>query len=84
MQSLKGRARSFGIDRITVNPGFFRTELLSEQSTNFADRKIEDYNDRRTKQVEFWKGYNGQQYGDPRNSHIRYRVAGDLGEIPAS
>ena len=50
---------------ITVNPGFFRTELLTEESTNFAERTIEDYNERRAKQMEFWKGYNGQQSGDP-------------------
>jgi NAD(P)-dependent dehydrogenase (short-subunit alcohol dehydrogenase family) len=65
MQSLQAEIEAFGIDTITVNPGFFRTELLSEESTNFAERAIEDYNERRAKQMEFWKGYNGQQSGDP-------------------
>jgi NAD(P)-dependent dehydrogenase (short-subunit alcohol dehydrogenase family) len=65
MQSLQAEVEAFGIDTITVNPGFFRTELLTEESTNFADRTIEDYNERRAKQMEFWKGYNGQQSGDP-------------------
>jgi NAD(P)-dependent dehydrogenase (short-subunit alcohol dehydrogenase family) len=65
MQSLQAEVESFGINTITVNPGFFRTELLTEESTNFAERTIEDYNDRRAKQMEFWKGYNGQQSGDP-------------------
>src|SRR5687768_8345360 len=65
MQSLQGEIEPFGINTITVNPGFFRTELLTEESTNFAERTIEDYNERRAKQVEFWKGYNGQQSGDP-------------------
>ena len=65
MQSLQGEVEPFGIDTITVNPGFFRTELLTEESTNFAERTIEDYNERRAKQMEFWKGYNGQQSGDP-------------------
>lgn len=65
MQSLQAEIEPFGIDTITVNPGFFRTELLTEESTNFAERTIEDYNDRRAKQMEFWKGYNGQQSGDP-------------------
>jgi adenosylmethionine-8-amino-7-oxononanoate aminotransferase len=32
---------------------------------NFAERTIDDYNDRRAMQMEFWKGYNGQQSGDP-------------------
>jgi NAD(P)-dependent dehydrogenase (short-subunit alcohol dehydrogenase family) len=65
MQSLQTEIEPFGIDTITVNPGFFRTELLTEESTNFAERTIEDYNERRAKQMEFWKSYNGQQSGDP-------------------
>jgi NAD(P)-dependent dehydrogenase (short-subunit alcohol dehydrogenase family) len=65
MQSLQAEVEPFGINTITVNPGFFRTELLTEESTNFAERRIEDYNERRAKQMEFWKGYNGQQSGDP-------------------
>ena len=65
MQSLQAEVEPFGIDTITVNPGFFRTELLTEESTNFAERPIEDYDERRAKQIQFWKGYNGQQSGDP-------------------
>jgi len=65
MQSLQAEVEPFGINTITVNPGFFRTELLTEESTNFAERTIDDYNERRAKQMEFWKGDNGQQSGDP-------------------
>ena len=65
MQSLQAEVEPFGIDTITVNPGFFRTELLTEESTNFAEGKIEDYSERRANQMEFWKGYNGRQSGDP-------------------
>jgi NAD(P)-dependent dehydrogenase (short-subunit alcohol dehydrogenase family) len=65
MQSLQAEIEPFGIDTITVNPGFFRTDLLTEESTSFAERTIEDYNERRAKQMAFWKGYNGQQSGDP-------------------
>jgi len=65
MQSLQAEVEPFGIDTITVNPGFFRTDLLTEESTIFAERTIEDYNERRATQMEFWKGYNGQQAGDP-------------------
>jgi NAD(P)-dependent dehydrogenase (short-subunit alcohol dehydrogenase family) len=65
MQSLQAEVAPFGIDTITVNPGFFRTELLTEQSTNYADRPINDYNERRAQQIQFWKSYNGQQSGDP-------------------
>jgi NAD(P)-dependent dehydrogenase (short-subunit alcohol dehydrogenase family) len=65
MLSLHGEVAPFGIGTTIVNPGFFRTELLTEQSTNFAELTIPDYDERRAKQIEFWKGYNGQQSGDP-------------------
>ncbi|MFI5154052.1 MAG: SDR family oxidoreductase [Chitinophagales bacterium] len=65
MQSLQPEVEPFGINTITVNPGFFRTELLTEESTNFAPPSINDYNERRAEQIKFWKGYDGQQAGDP-------------------
>jgi NAD(P)-dependent dehydrogenase (short-subunit alcohol dehydrogenase family) len=65
MQSLQAEVEPFGIDTVTVNPGFFRTDLLTEESTTFAEPAIEDYNERRAKQMEFWRGHNGQQAGDP-------------------
>jgi hypothetical protein len=56
----------YRLRRVEVRPrGLFRTELLTEQSTNFAEPSIEDYDERRTKQLEFWKAQNGQQSGDP-------------------
>jgi len=65
MQSLQAEVEPFGIDTIIVNPGFFRTELLTKESTNFATLTIDDYNERRAQQMQFWQGYNGQQSGDP-------------------
>ena len=65
MQSLQPEVAPFGIHTTIVNPGFFRTELLTEESTNYAERPIGDYNERRAQQMQFWKGYNGQQSGDP-------------------
>jgi NAD(P)-dependent dehydrogenase (short-subunit alcohol dehydrogenase family) len=65
MESLHAEVAPFGINTTIVNPGFFRTELLTEQSTNFAEPSIEDYDERRAKQLEFWKAQNGQQSGDP-------------------
>jgi NAD(P)-dependent dehydrogenase (short-subunit alcohol dehydrogenase family) len=65
MESLHAEVAPFGITTTIVNPGFFRTELLTEQSTNFAEPSIEDYDERRTKLVEFWKAQNGRQSGDP-------------------
>src|SRR6266516_2794809 len=65
MESLHAEVAPFGIHTTIVNPGFFRTELLTEQSTNYAKPSIEDYDERRAKQLEFWKAQNGQQSGDP-------------------
>jgi NAD(P)-dependent dehydrogenase (short-subunit alcohol dehydrogenase family) len=65
MQALQAEVAPFGIDTITVNPGFFRTELLTEESTKYADKPIKDYDERRVQQMQFWKGYDGQQSGDP-------------------
>lgn len=65
MQSLQSEVSPFGIHTTIVNPGFFRTELLTEESTNYADNPIKDYEDRRIQQMQFWKGANGQQTGDP-------------------
>jgi NAD(P)-dependent dehydrogenase (short-subunit alcohol dehydrogenase family) len=65
MESLQAEIEPFGIHTTIVNPGFFRTELLTEESTNYAEHPIEDYNERRTQQMHFWKGANGQQSGDP-------------------
>ena len=65
MESLQAEVEPFGIQTMIVNPGFFRTELLTERSTNYAKPSIEDYNERRAKQMEFWKTQNGKQSGDP-------------------
>ena len=65
MQALQIEVAPFGIKTTIVNPGFFRTELLTEQSTNYADNPIADYDERREQQMQFWKGANGQQSGDP-------------------
>jgi len=65
MEALQTELGPFGIQTMIVNPGFFRTELLTEQSTNYAEPSIEDYDERRAKQLEFWKAQNGQQSGDP-------------------
>ena len=65
MQSLHAEVAPFGIATTVVNPGFFRTELLTEQSTNYAEPSISDYDEGRRKQLEFWKAQNGRQSGDP-------------------
>src|SRR5260221_2765531 len=65
MIALQSEVAPFNINTTIVNPGFFRTELLTEESTRFADHPIEDYRERREQQMKFWKGANGQQSGNP-------------------
>jgi NAD(P)-dependent dehydrogenase (short-subunit alcohol dehydrogenase family) len=65
MESLQAEVEPFGIHTTIVNPGFFRTELLTKESTNFAENEIDDYAERRKQQNEFWIGQNGKQSGDP-------------------
>jgi NAD(P)-dependent dehydrogenase (short-subunit alcohol dehydrogenase family) len=65
MESLRVEIAPFGIHTTVVNPGFFRTELLTEQSTSYAETAIADYDERRAQQIAFWKSQNGQQSGDP-------------------
>jgi NAD(P)-dependent dehydrogenase (short-subunit alcohol dehydrogenase family) len=65
MESLRPEVAPFGIHTTIVNPGFFRTELLTEESTNYAEASIADYADRRDPLVAFWKSMNGKQSGDP-------------------
>ena len=65
MESLQAEVAQFGITTTIVNPGFFRTELLTDQSTSYAEPSIADYDERRGPLVEYWKAQNGQQSGDP-------------------
>ena len=48
-----------------VNPGFFRTELLTRESTNYAETTIDDYREQGVNRRPFWTGANGTQGGDP-------------------
>ena len=43
MESLAPEIEPFGIKTMVVEPGFFRTELLSPSSTTFAKPSIDDY-----------------------------------------
>jgi NAD(P)-dependent dehydrogenase (short-subunit alcohol dehydrogenase family) len=66
MESLRVEVAPFGIHATIVNPGFFRTELLTEQSTSYAEPSVADYDERRAPLVAYWQSQNGQQVGDPK------------------
>jgi NAD(P)-dependent dehydrogenase (short-subunit alcohol dehydrogenase family) len=65
IESLSPEVAPFGIRTMLVEPGFFRTELLSEESTNYPEPTIDDYAEKTRQTVTAWKGMNGLQGGDP-------------------
>ena len=65
MESLAPELEPFGIHATIVNPGFFRTELLTTESTNYAPASIEDYAEQSAAHREFFESMNGKQGGDP-------------------
>jgi NAD(P)-dependent dehydrogenase (short-subunit alcohol dehydrogenase family) len=65
MESLAPEVEPFGIHTTIVNPGFFRTELLTKESTNYATPSIKDYAERNAAQRVWWESQNGKQSGDP-------------------
>lgn len=65
MEALQVEVAPFGIQTMIVNPGFFRTELLTRESTQYADLTVADYAERRAQQEAFWTDANGTQGGDP-------------------
>jgi NAD(P)-dependent dehydrogenase (short-subunit alcohol dehydrogenase family) len=64
-ESLTPEVAPFGIRTMLVEPGFFRTELLTEDSTRYPEPSIDDYAERTRQTVTAWRGMNGQQGGDP-------------------
>jgi NAD(P)-dependent dehydrogenase (short-subunit alcohol dehydrogenase family) len=65
MEALTTEIAPFGIKTMLVEPGFFRTELLSAQSTNYAEPSIDDYAERTRATVAGWQSMDGKQGGDP-------------------
>jgi NAD(P)-dependent dehydrogenase (short-subunit alcohol dehydrogenase family) len=65
MESLAPEVAPFGIRTMIVEPGFFRTDLLSAESTSYAEPTIDDYVERTKQTVTLWTGLNGLQGGDP-------------------
>ena len=65
MESLTPEVAPFGIRTMVVEPGFFRTDLLTPESTSYAESSIDDYAERTRQTVAAWTGMNGLQGGDP-------------------
>jgi NAD(P)-dependent dehydrogenase (short-subunit alcohol dehydrogenase family) len=65
IESLAPEVAPFGIRTMVVEPGFFRTDLLTPESTSYAEPSIDDYAERTKDTVVAWQGMNGKQAGDP-------------------
>jgi NAD(P)-dependent dehydrogenase (short-subunit alcohol dehydrogenase family) len=65
MESLTPEIAPFGIRTMLVEPGFFRTELLSNNSTTYAKPGIDDYARQTREIVAAWSSMDGKQGGDP-------------------
>jgi NAD(P)-dependent dehydrogenase (short-subunit alcohol dehydrogenase family) len=64
IESLTPEIAPFGIRTMLVEPGFFRTELLTSNSTTYAQPTIDDYAGRTKEIVAAWKSMDGKQGGN--------------------
>jgi len=83
MEALTPEVAPFGIKTMLVEPGFFRTELLTPQSTRFAEPSIADYAERTKQTIEAWRGMDGKQGGDPAKLADALVELAALAEPPA-
>jgi len=83
MEALAPEVAPFGIRTMLVEPGFFRTELLTPQSTRYAAASIADYADRSASTVAAWQSMDGKQGGDPAKLATALVKLAGLQDIPA-
>jgi NAD(P)-dependent dehydrogenase (short-subunit alcohol dehydrogenase family) len=83
IESLAPEIAPLGIRTMLVEPGFFRTELLTADSTTFALPSINDYAQRTRETVTAWSGMDGKQGGDPAKLADAIVQLAGLDEPPA-
>lgn len=64
-ESLAKEVAPFGIQVTLIEPGPFRTDFLGPQSVRFAQKRIGDYDDRRSAMLAGFEERDGRQPGDP-------------------
>jgi len=83
MESLRFDLAPFGIRTMSVEPGFFKTELLVEgASMIWPELSIGDYAKRTVQTIAAWKGMNGRQSGDPARLAAALVILSDAGALP--
>src|SRR5918997_299849 len=65
MEALRPEVAPYGITTTIVEPGFFRTKLLEQESTILPALSIPDYAERTKQILPVWEAMNGKQSGDP-------------------
>ena len=65
IESLTPEVAPFGIRTMLVEPGFFRTGLLTPESTTYAGPSIDDYAERTAQTRPAWESMSGKQTNDP-------------------
>jgi NAD(P)-dependent dehydrogenase (short-subunit alcohol dehydrogenase family) len=74
--SVAHEVEPFGIRIVTVEPGFFRTDLLDARHAKYASNSIEDYAAEGKAEAK-WSGYHGTQQGDPAKlGKVLVKIAG--------
>jgi NAD(P)-dependent dehydrogenase (short-subunit alcohol dehydrogenase family) len=82
MESIAPEIAPFGIRTMLVEPGFFRTDLLTTDSTTYAALSIDDYAERTKETVAAWNSMNGKQSGDPAKLAAALVQLAELAEPP--
>lgn len=83
MESLHFDLEPFGISTMSVEPGYFRTELLIEgSSTIWPELNVDDYAERTAQTIAALKRMNGQQVGDPAKLATALVTLSDSGDLP--
>jgi NAD(P)-dependent dehydrogenase (short-subunit alcohol dehydrogenase family) len=82
MESIRFEIEPFGIRTTIVEPGFFRTDLLEEASTIWAELSIDDYAERTAKTKPAWQAMSGRQSNDPAKLARALVALVDSGQPP--
>ena len=82
IESLTPEVAPFGIRTMLVEPGFFRTELLTPESTNYAEPSIDDYAERTTQTVAGLERHERPAGRRPRQARQRAGPARSQDEPP--
>lgn len=68
MESFQAETSPLGIKSVIVEPGMFRTELLSAKNGKHLDTKFTEYEDMHNALIQGTRAFSGRQQGDPHKA----------------